>query len=813
MKRLAALSAGLLVASLVAARASAFPWPGRARMVEERLSSGTLEEKRWAAGELGSLSPAMAHRAVALALSDADRAVSLRGARRAAECGFDDLGESVLPWLKGTDRELGRAALDLLALAPRAAVLADVARLLGSGELELRLAAARVLRRVARSDAALVRPALRAALDDNEPRVRAASVEALGHVGDAQDVLALGLRLEDTDAPVRLRAAVALGALGEASAERVLLGALDDRELAVRQACLRSLGALGRTSSVAPLLVEARRLPYGSTQKVAIESLGGIVSTEAASGLVGLLGRAQARTELERAIAAQADLALPPLRVCLEQAVGTELGACAQLWMARAQPSGRLLEFARAGRIDEASLLTALARSPRPDEASIVYALERLHDDDPAVRAASRQVLGRIQRWEPAWREPVRAAAEARASAPAERAELVRLLVGDSDARSVRLARSFSKSTAIGLRRSAAALLVRAHPSLEQARQSFADAELRGAVARALRDELPESLGLGLLESYGQRGRAERAALREAFLGFSPGASGAVIQALGRELEASREDEAAELLGVLVRLDEATPLLLARAHKGAPSERRALAQWAALRPDGELSRALVQDPALEVRALAWQSAGRFGLAAGAASEGEGASRRERLAKLSARLQALVRSGAALGPPVNGPSDADLALSTDADPAVRLLALGILHYSGGAVAAAEERLRLDEHPAVRRRAAGLLVASAEASARRALGICRFYEIDPSVARVCRGELDSQADEEVGPWAESTNEPPPGLVLVLAADGVTPARSAALALLSRGELYFAVTSPGGQLVLPDPKATLLDPGLAF
>jgi len=811
VKRLAALCLGLLVASLVVARANAFPWPGRARIVEERLLSGTLEEKRWAATELGSLSPAMAHRAVALALSDADREVSLRGARRAAECGFADFGENVVPWLKGSDRELARAALDLLALAPQAAVLGEVARVLGSGELDLRLAAVRVLGRVAPGDAALARPALRAALDDNEPRVRAASVEALGHVGDSQDVLAVGLRLEDTDAPVRLRAAVALGALGDASAQRVLLAALDDRELAVRQACLRSLGALGRTNSVAALLAEARRLPYGSTQKVAIESLGDIVSTEAAAGLVGLLGRSQARTELERAIEAQAELALPPLGVCLEQAVGTELGACAQLWMDRAQPSGRLLTLVRAGRLDEASLLTALARSPTPDEAAIVYALERLDHANPAARAAARLVLGRIQRWEPAWREPVRAAAEARTSTPVERAELVHLLVGDSDARSVRLARSFSKSTALGLRRGAAALLVRAQPSVEDARKSFDEAELRSAVARALRDELPESLGLGLLEGYGERGRAARAALREAFLGFSPGVSGAVVQALGRALEASPEEEAAELLGVLIRLDHATPLLLARAEKGAQSERRALAQWAALRPDGELSRALARDPALEVRALAWQSAGRLGLAL--AAEGAGASRRERLAKLSARLQALAHSAAKSGLRVDRPSDADLALSTDADPAVRLLALGILHYSGGAVAAAEGRLRLDEHPAVRRRAASLLVASAEAAARRALGICRFYELDPSVARACRGELHLELDDQAEPFAGSTSRPPAALVLVLSADGVTPARSAALALLSRGELYFAVTSPSGRLALPDPEATILDPGLGF
>jgi len=91
-----------------------------------------------------------------------------------------------------------------------------------------------------------------------EPRVRAAAVELVGHLGEAGDAEELPARLRDTAAEVRAATAGALGRLGAAPARDALIEALDDRVPVVRVASARALGQIGGRSALDALLRVAR---------------------------------------------------------------------------------------------------------------------------------------------------------------------------------------------------------------------------------------------------------------------------------------------------------------------------------------------------------------------------------------------------------------------------------------------------------------------------------------------------------------------------------------------------------------------------
>lgn len=95
-------------------------------------------------------------------------------------------------------------------------------------------------------DAAKALPKLLGALADKDPRIRGAAAEALGEVGDASAVEALGKSLTaDTDSDVREAIAEALGEIGSPTAIPALRAGLRDSDDDVREAVVDALGAIG----------------------------------------------------------------------------------------------------------------------------------------------------------------------------------------------------------------------------------------------------------------------------------------------------------------------------------------------------------------------------------------------------------------------------------------------------------------------------------------------------------------------------------------------------------------------------------------
>lgn len=178
---------------------------------------------------------------------------ALAAAARARWAGADDfaLRYRLLSALPGDDA--GRALAE--------------ATLRESDDVDLRAEAARALGRFRRSGAAL-----RAALEDRAPRVRAAAARALATDAGATDVLRATLR-EDDWPSVRVAAAEALG--GRAEAAEALLRAAEDRSFVVVSA---ALAALARTpgDGISPRLLafadDGRRNP--ALRREAVDALG-----------------------------------------------------------------------------------------------------------------------------------------------------------------------------------------------------------------------------------------------------------------------------------------------------------------------------------------------------------------------------------------------------------------------------------------------------------------------------------------------------------------------------------------------------------
>lgn len=99
---------------------------------------------------------------------------------------------------------------------------------------------------LADEDSAKALPLLFGALNDQDPRIRAAAAEALGELGDPSAIEALGTALaKDTDSNVREAAAEALGEMGSPNAVQVLRTGLKDADEEVREAVVEALGSIG----------------------------------------------------------------------------------------------------------------------------------------------------------------------------------------------------------------------------------------------------------------------------------------------------------------------------------------------------------------------------------------------------------------------------------------------------------------------------------------------------------------------------------------------------------------------------------------
>jgi HEAT repeat protein len=127
---------------------------------------------------------------------------------------------------------------------------------------------------------------LLAALDDDDPRVRAAALGALVRAASREATAPWLRTLDDTAPTVRRRAAELAPALPvDARIARALIGALDDADVTVVEAAAWSLGELGDTARAAgavPALAHATRA-HGDAlaREAAVAALGALGDPEA----------------------------------------------------------------------------------------------------------------------------------------------------------------------------------------------------------------------------------------------------------------------------------------------------------------------------------------------------------------------------------------------------------------------------------------------------------------------------------------------------------------------------------------------------
>ncbi len=133
---------------------------------------------------------------------------------------------------------------------------------------------------------------LLAALDDDDPRVRAAALGALVRAA-ARDAAAPWLGALDDPAPnVRRRAAELAPALPvDASIARALISALDDTDVTVVEAAAWSLGELGdvaRAAGAVPVLAAVTRA-HGDAlaREAAVAALGALGDPDALPAILG----------------------------------------------------------------------------------------------------------------------------------------------------------------------------------------------------------------------------------------------------------------------------------------------------------------------------------------------------------------------------------------------------------------------------------------------------------------------------------------------------------------------------------------------
>ncbi|HYB27514.1 MAG TPA: HEAT repeat domain-containing protein [Solirubrobacteraceae bacterium] len=224
---------------------------------------------------------------------------------------FEELSISLLPKLRGADRDalvaalenrgvlerarrrtsrsgaVGRArAAQLLGDAGDEGALPGLARLLADRDPEVRTVAARALGKLGPT---AVEPLL-AALDSPRPVPAGIVTMALVHAGAAgADDLTQGLDLSRS-ARVRTVAAELLGQLGVLSATGRLAQTLaDDPDLATRAAAARSLGRLGLPEGITPLLAALHEAQPSVLRIDAARALGRIGGASAVAALRELL--------------------------------------------------------------------------------------------------------------------------------------------------------------------------------------------------------------------------------------------------------------------------------------------------------------------------------------------------------------------------------------------------------------------------------------------------------------------------------------------------------------------------------------------
>lgn len=199
------------------------------------------EVKAAAALALGKIRDRQSAELLIGALKAREPQLKLAAARALGQLGNLSASEALLEAARDDEAAVRQAALD--ALKNLGISVERLSEDLSSPIPEARLSAIWMMARLGERRAI---HHLTSALEDKDPRIRAAAARALAQFqADAGAVRSLIKALEDPEADVRLAAALSLGSLGDPAAVAPLAARLSDRDQRVSQAAAQSLARLG----------------------------------------------------------------------------------------------------------------------------------------------------------------------------------------------------------------------------------------------------------------------------------------------------------------------------------------------------------------------------------------------------------------------------------------------------------------------------------------------------------------------------------------------------------------------------------------
>lgn len=342
----------------------------RATELLRKLLAGSAdpEVKAAAAVALGRSRDRQSVESLIAALKAKAPQLRLAAARALGQIGDFSASEALLEATRDEEAAVRQAALD--ALKGLGISVERLSEDLSSTNPEARLSAIWMMARLGEMRAM---PHLTSALEDKDPRVRAAAARALAQFPpDAATIKSLIKALEDPEAEVRLSAALALGGLGDRAAILPLAARLSDRDQRVSQAAAESLARLGDQRAT-KLLTDSLKDPDWRVRARAAAALAGAPAADSAEIMAAL---AQALNDKD-----------PVVRFYAKEALVAR-GAASVPYLIQVLRAGR--ESAREG------AARALARIGPPSVPELIAILKD-KASAPELKVACAWALGQIR--------------------------------------------------------------------------------------------------------------------------------------------------------------------------------------------------------------------------------------------------------------------------------------------------------------------------------------------------------------------------------------------------------------------------------
>jgi HEAT repeat protein len=218
--------------------------------VVKRFQSADSDERRWAIFDMQDYAPHLIVPYLVTAIQDQNRAVREATSEVMSSIPAEVVLPSVVPLLGSSRIEVRNIVASLLVQFGRRAVPYLLDGLNHPNE-DVRKFVADILGLT--GDGQAVEDLCKTALEDGEPNVVAASIEALGKIRSPQALPALYKIFENSEI-MKVEAAEAIGLIGEPESAEFLEKYLDTEDEIVKYAIIDALGNLGQASSVPALL-------------------------------------------------------------------------------------------------------------------------------------------------------------------------------------------------------------------------------------------------------------------------------------------------------------------------------------------------------------------------------------------------------------------------------------------------------------------------------------------------------------------------------------------------------------------------------